>query len=179
MIRVSRPLVRSVLAHSANTSSLTLSTRHLTRSFATKNLYTAQAHTTGGRSGKVTSKDGNLTLTLAKPTAMGGAKGEVGTNPEQLFAAGYSACFQGAMGLASTKVLKKDLPSATSIDARVSILRSDEGENKFKLHLEVEFDVKIPGFTKEEAQKVVDEAHQICPYSNATRGNIPVRLKVV
>jgi len=146
---------------------------------APKTVFTAQVHTVGGRgAGRITSKDGNLTLSLAKPKEMGG-KGEPGTNPEQLFAAGYSACFQGAMGVASQSVLKKELPSATSIDAKVAFLRTDLGEGRFKLHLSVEFDINVPGFTKEEAQKVVDAAHQICPYSNATRGNIPVKLNVV
>jgi len=164
LTRLSRPLRSSLLCPSSSPA----------RCFSTKVVYTAQAHTTGGRLGRVTSKDGNLQLQLAKPKEMGGT-GERGTNPEQLFAAGYSACFQGAMGVASKNLLKKDLPSDTSIDARVSFNRSDDG----KLVLGVEFDITIPGWGKENAQQVVDEAHRICPYSNAVRGNIPVKLTVV
>lgn len=136
-------------------------------------LYTASATAVGGRSGRVVSSDNVLDLDLQTPKQMGGT-GEYGTNPEQLFAAGYSACFDSALNLVIGKKKIKDV-SATSVTANVSIyptLRSG-----FKLGVEME--VEVEGVSKETAQELVEAAHQVCPYSNATRGNIDVTFKIV
>ena len=133
-----------------------------------KTLYTAKTHTTGGRDGASRSSDGRLDVKLSSPGIAG-----AGTNPEQLFAAGWSACFEGAMGLAA-KELKVTLPPETAIDAEVDL---NLGGNGF--FLGARLNVSIPGLDKETAQRVVEAAHQICPYSKATRGNIEVVLNVV
>lgn len=136
-----------------------------------KVLYTATATSTGGREGSTKSSDGVLDVKLTTPKELGG-NGAVGTNPEQLFAAGYSACFIGAMKVAAGK-LKVSLPAETSITAQVGIGPVPQG-----FSIEVTLSIKVPGVDRETAQQVVDEAHKICPYSNATRGNIDVNLKV-
>lgn len=142
------------------------------REYATKTLFTAQAHVKGGRAdGDVTSNDGNLKLTLGLPKAMGGPGKH--TNPEQLFAAGYAACFQGAIGLAAKN--NKVPVKGSDIDSHVSLNQSDDG----KLNISVEFDIHLEGVDKATAEKVIKDAHQICPYSNATRGNIDFKYKVV
>jgi len=128
-------------------------------------LYTAHAHTTGGRNGHTRTDDKKLDLDLSTPKEMGGPGGK-GTNPEQLFAAGYSACFLGAMGVAAKK-LNVTLPKETAIDSNVTFNKNGE-----KLEIGVSFDVTAPGLDKKQLQQVIDSAHQICPYSNATRGNI-------
>ena len=135
-----------------------------------KVLYTAHAHTTGGRDGRSITDDKLLEVKLALPPAMGG-DGK-GTNPEQLFAAGYSACFMGALKhVASMKQVK--VPAEASIDASVSI-----GPIPAGFGLAVKMVVNLPGLEREVAKELVDAAHQVCPYSNATRGNIIVDLQV-
>ena len=132
--------------------------------------YTAVATATGGRDGKAKSDDGKLDVKLAPPKEMGG-NGE-GTNPEQLFAAGYSACFLGAMKF----VANRDgftMPSDASITGHVGI-----GPIPTGFAIQVELKISLPDMDKAEAQKLVDAAHVVCPYSNATRGNVDVTLTV-
>ncbi len=135
-------------------------------------LYTAQATSTGGgRNGSVTSTDERLALALSVPKGLGGDDGP-GTNPEQLFAAGYAACFAGALGLVA-RTQKKN-PGAFTIDAKVTL--GKEGE---AFALAVTLGGHFPDLPKEEAQKLLEAAHVICPYSVATRGNVAVTLEVV
>ncbi|WP_198120607.1 organic hydroperoxide resistance protein [Massilia rhizosphaerae] len=136
-----------------------------------KVLYTAKAHTTGGREGQSRSDDGLLEVRLAPPKEMGG-KGDA-TNPEQLFAAGYSACFMGAIKFVAAQK-KVVVPADASIDASVSIGPIPNG-----FGLAVELAVSLPGLERAVAQDLVDSAHIVCPYSNATRGNIEVKLSVI
>ena len=137
-----------------------------------KILYTAHATSTGGREGTSKSDDGVLDLKLTTPKGLGG-NGAVGTNPEQLFAAGYSACFIGAMKhVAGMQKIK--LPDNTSIDASVGIGQIPQG-----FGIQVWLKVHIPDMDKAQAEKIVAAAHQVCPYSNATRGNVEVTLDVV
>ena len=139
-----------------------------------KALYTAHATSTGGRTGSTRSSDGAIALTLVTPRELGGAGG-AGTNPEQLFAAGYSACFIGAMkAVAASQKLK--LPDDVSIDASVGIGPHTGKPGAFGI--EVAMAVKVPGMDKAEAEKLVAAAHEVCPYSNATRGNVEVTLTV-
>ena len=128
-----------------------------------KVLYTAKTHTTGGRDGESRTSDGRLAVKLSSPTAGGS-----GTNPEQLFAAGWSACFEGAMGLAARQ-LKVVLPPDLAIDAEVDLCLGTDG-----YFLQARMNVSLPGVARDIAQKVIDAAHQTCPYSKATRGNIDV-----
>lgn len=137
-----------------------------------KVLYTAHAHATGGREGAARSSDGVLDIKLSTPKELGGPGG-TGTNPEQLFAAGYAACFLGAMKVVAGK-MKLALPADTSIDSSVGIGPSGAG-----FGIEAELKVHIPGMDKAQAEKLVETAHQVCPYSNATRNNIDVKLSVV
>ena len=137
-----------------------------------KILYTAHATSTGGREGSSKSDDGVLDVKLTTPKGLGG-NGATGTNPEQLFAAGYSACFLGAMKHVAS-MQKIALPAETSIAADVGIGPIPQGFN-----IQVALHVTIPGMDKAAAQKLVETAHQVCPYSNATRGNIDVTLDVV
>jgi Ohr subfamily peroxiredoxin len=130
-------------------------------------LYTAQTRTTGGRDGAAKSSDGRLDVKLSPPGSEG-----LGTNPEQLFAAGWSACFIGAMRRAAAN-LKVAVPADVAVEAEVD-LGTTEGE----FFLQARLTVSLPGLDRETAQKVVEGAHQICPYSKATRGNIAVELKV-
>ena len=134
-------------------------------------LYTAKATSTGtGRAGQVRSDDEVLALDLAVPKGLGGPGG-TGTNPEQLFAAGYAACFHSALlGVARGEKLRL---SDSSVTAEVGIGRTDEGYG-----LSVVLEVSVPGVDPETAGKLVDAAHRMCPYSNATRGNIDVELRV-
>ncbi len=136
-----------------------------------KVLYTAHATSTGGRAGTSRSSDGVLDLTLTTPKELGG-NGAVGTNPEQLFAAGYSACFIGAMKHVAM-MQKVALPADTSITADVGI-----GQIPAGFGIQVAMTVTIPGMERAVAEKIVAAAHQVCPYSNATRGNIDVTLTV-
>ncbi|WP_210544001.1 organic hydroperoxide resistance protein [Rhodoferax sp. PAMC 29310] len=133
-----------------------------------KVVYQAHATSTGGRDGATKSSDGLLDVKLTVPKEMGGAGG--GVNPEQLFAAGYSACFIGAMKfVAGTQ--KITLPADLSIDATVGIGGIPQG-----FGIEVQMVVKVPGMDPAQAQALIDKAHQVCPYSNATRGNIEVTI---
>ncbi|HSW15672.1 MAG TPA: organic hydroperoxide resistance protein [Ramlibacter sp.] len=132
-----------------------------------KVLYTAKAHTTGGRDGASRTDDGRLDIKLSPPGT------GTGSNPEQLFAAGYSACFIGAMKAVAPK-LSVTLPADLSIDAEV-----DLGSIPNAYGIAVRMNVSLPGLDRAVAQKVIDAAHQVCPYSNATRGNIDVQLKLV
>jgi len=136
-----------------------------------KVLYTAHATSTGGREGISKSSDGALDVKLTTPKELGG-NGAFGTNPEQLFAAGYSACFLGAMKFVASQQ-KISLPADTSIDAAVGI-----GQIPAGFLVQVALTVKIPGMDKAAAEKLVETAHTVCPYSNATRGNIDVTLTV-
>jgi len=137
-----------------------------------KVLYTAHATSTGGREGTSKSSDGALDVRLSTPKELGGAGGP-GTNPEQLFAAGYSACFIGAMKAVAGK-LKIALPAETSITAAVGI-----GPIPTGFGIQATLDISLPGMDVEAAQKLIAAAHQVCPYSNATRGNIDVTLNLV
>ena len=139
-----------------------------------KALYTAQATSTGGRTGSTQSADGRVALTLSTPKELGGDGGP-GTNPEQLFAAGYSACFIGAMKAVAAKQ-KIALPAQVSISADVSIGLMTGKPGAFGIA--VAMAVSIPGMDKAAAQALVATAHEVCPYSNATRGNIDVSLTV-
>lgn len=138
---------------------------------ADKILYQAQATASGGRDGKAASDDGQLSVKLTTPRALGGAGGD-GTNPEQLFAAGYSACFLGALKLVAGKA-KVELPEETAITGQVGI--GPEGEG---FGLAVTLNVHISGLEQQQAEELVHKAHQVCPYSNATRNNVPVELVV-
>ena len=134
-----------------------------------KLLYTARTHTVGGRQdGMSRSSDGRLDVRLSPPGSAG-----IGTNPEQLFAAGWSACFEGAMEIAARK-RKIVLPSKSAIDAEIDRV-IDDGAYALRARL----GVSLPGLDRETAQQVVDAAHGICPYSKATRGNIDVAINLV
>ena len=136
-----------------------------------KILYTAHATSTGGREGGSKSSDGVLDVKLTTPTELGG-NGATGTNPEQLFAAGYSACFIGAMKHVAM-LQKITLPADTSIKADVGI-----GPIPAGFGIQVAMTITIPGMERAAAEKLVETAHGVCPYSNATRGNIDVTLTV-
>ena len=133
-----------------------------------KVLYTAKTHTTGGRDGASQSSDGRLEVKLTSPGTAG-----TGTNPEQLFASGWSACFMSAMSVVASQK-KVALPADRSLDAEVDLLSGDGG-----YFLRVRLNVSLPGLDPEVARSVVDAAHQICPYSKATRGNIDVEINLV
>lgn len=134
-------------------------------------LYTAVATATGGRDGRAVSNDGILDVKLATPKELGGAGGQA-TNPEQLFAAGYSACFIGALKFVAGQA-KKSIPTDASITAHVGI-----GQIPGGFGLDIDLHISLPGLEQADAQALVDAAHQVCPYSNATRGNVDVRLHV-
>ena len=133
-----------------------------------KIIYRANATSTGGRDGTTRSSDGLLDVKLSVPREMGGGGG--GVNPEQLFAAGYSACFIGAMKYVAG-MQKVALPASTSINATVGI-----GQIAAGFGIEVQLVVTVPELDRAVAQAIVDKAHQVCPYSNATRGNIEVTV---
>lgn len=133
-----------------------------------KVLYTGKTHTTGGRDGTSRSSDGRLDVRLSAPGATGG-----GTNPEQMFAAGWSACFIGAMGLAAAKI-KVALPLETAVDAEVDLCTSDGA-----YFLQARLNVSLPGLEREVAEVLARTAHETCPYSQATRGNIDVVITVL
>lgn len=130
-------------------------------------VYTGKTHTTGGRDGQSRSSDGHLDIRLSPPGGAG-----VGTNPEQLFAAGWSACFIGAMGKAAAAMNVK-LPADATVDAEVDLCNADGA-----YFLEARLTVTLPGLEREIAQRVAETAHQTCPYSKATRGNIGVSINV-
>ncbi|MET0777185.1 MAG: organic hydroperoxide resistance protein [Pseudomonas mandelii] len=131
-------------------------------------LYTGKTHTTGGRDGESKSSDGRLDIKLSPPGSSG-----AGTNPEQLLAAGWSACFIGAIGKAAA-ALKVTLPSGVAVDAEVDLGKTD---NAF--FLQARLNVSLPGLDPVVARALIDAAHQTCPYSKATRGNIDVTLNLV
>ncbi|HEX4883654.1 MAG TPA: organic hydroperoxide resistance protein [Casimicrobiaceae bacterium] len=137
-----------------------------------KVLYRARATATGGRDGRARSSDGTLDLQLTTPKELGGPGGP-GPNPEQLFACGYSACFLGALKFVAAKE-KARLPQDVSITGEVGI-----GPNATGFGIAVELRIDIPGMPREQAEALVQKAHVVCPYSDATRGNIDVRLVVV
>ena len=136
-----------------------------------KVMYRAHAKAIGGRDGRALSSDSVLDLKLTVPREMGGA-GEVGTNPEQLFAAGYSACFLGALKYVAGQQ-KVILPAAASVEGSVGI-----GQIPTGFGIEVELKISVPGLPREQVEALVQKAHIVCPYSNATRGNIDVKLVV-
>jgi Ohr subfamily peroxiredoxin len=133
-----------------------------------KILYTGKTHTTGGREGASRSSDGRLDIKLSVPGTVG-----LGTNPEQLFAAGWSACFEGAMGQAARK-MRILLPADLAVDAEVDLCLADETYN-----LQARLNVILPGLDRKVAQALADAAHQTCPYSKAVRGNIDVVVNVI
>lgn len=135
----------------------------------TKILYTAEAHVTGGRAeGHGVTSDGTLDVQLRLPSELGGEGG--GTNPEQLFAIGYASCFEGAIGVVARR--KKVEAGDVAIDSRVNLLPTGDGG----FALSVELHVQLPQASVEDAKEIVAGAHKVCPYSNATRGNIDVTL---
>ena len=136
-------------------------------------LYHTTATATGGRDGHARTADGALDVALSTPKELGGAGGP-GNNPEQLFAAGYSACFLGAMKFVASQGGPK-VPAETTVTATVGIGPRSEGG----FGITAELAISLPGLPADEAQKLVDAAHQVCPYSNATRGNVDVKLSLV
>jgi lipoyl-dependent peroxiredoxin len=135
-------------------------------------LYTAEATAWGGRQGRSASSDGNLDVELVRPKEMGGPGGP-GTNPEQLFAVGYAGCFHSALQLVA-KGMNLDV-SGSAITVRIGLAKADGGA--FGITAEIE--AELPGLTSEQAHDLVERAHQVCPYSNATRGNVDHKLSVV
>ncbi|XVO87781.1 organic hydroperoxide resistance protein [Pseudomonas palleroniana] len=136
-----------------------------------KILYTAVATATGGRDGRAISSDNNLDVKLATPKELGGAGGEA-TNPGQLFTAGYSACFISALKFVAGQS-KRSIPVDATITAQVGI-----GQIPGGFGLDIDLNINLPGLEQADAHALVEEAHQVCPYSNATRGNVDVRLHV-
>jgi osmotically inducible protein OsmC len=130
--------------------------------------YTAKVHTAGGREGAAHSSDGHLDIKLSPP----GSAGD-GTNPEQLFAAGWSACFEGAMGIAARK-MRVALPPGLAIDAEVDLCLADGA-----FFLQARLNVSVPGLDRDIAQALTDAAHETCPYSKAIRGNVAVTVSLV
>lgn len=133
-----------------------------------KVLYTAKTHTTGGRTGASKSSDGRLDIALSPPGSAG-----AGTNPEQLFAAGWSACFIGAMNRAAGN-LKVKLPADLAVDTEVDLGTTDDA-----FFLQARLNVSLPGLERDVARQIVDGAHQLCPYSKMSRGNINVDINLV
>jgi len=132
-------------------------------------LYTAKAHAVGGRQGTARTDDGHLDVTLGYPKSLGGDGS--GTNPEQLFAAGYAACFLGALGLVARNQGVK--LGEHSLDSEVDLIKDETS-----FHIGVRLTLNAPGLDRETAEKVLHAAHEVCPYSKATRGNVQVELKV-
>jgi osmotically inducible protein OsmC len=167
--KADRPRRREEKTESKQESIMTQLEKEGAMSRTEKVVYTAKTHTTGGREkGASRSSDGRLDVKLSVP---GSAR--IGTNPEQLFAAGWSACFESAIGLAARK-RKIALPADLAIDAEVDLHLADGG-----YFLSTRLNVSLPGIEREVARTLVDEAHQICPYSKATRGNIDVAINLV
>ncbi|WP_161878299.1 organic hydroperoxide resistance protein [Alkalibacterium sp. MB6] len=133
-------------------------------------LYTASSKATGGRQGNVKSSDGTLDLDLSIPKGLGGKEVEGTTNPEQLFSAGYAACFDSALQLVARQAKKK---TTSAVTAEVSIEKKLKG-----FGLAVSLHIEIEGVTQEEAEKLVEDAHQVCPYSRAIEGNVKVKKTV-
>lgn len=137
-------------------------------------LYTTQSTATGGRTGSAKTNDGNLDVVLVTPKELGG-QGGAGTNPEQLFASGYAACFLGALKLVASKQ-KVSIPEDSTVSATVGIGPREDGTG---FGLEVALAITIPGLEATKAQELVNEAHIVCPYSHAIKGNIDVQLSVI
>jgi Ohr subfamily peroxiredoxin len=135
--------------------------------------YTTTATATGGRDGRAATKDGSLEVKLATPKELGGGGGP-GNNPEQLFAAGYAACFLGAMKFVASQGGTAKVPNDASVTSTVGIGSRSEGG----FGITVALDISLPGVDRAQAQELVEKAHQVCPYSNATRGNVDVQLNV-
>ena len=147
----------------------TTTSEESTRTQPAKVLYTAKAHTTGGREGGASrTSDGRLDVKLTVPGTPGN-----GTNPEQLFAVGWSACFLSAVKIVAAK-MKVKLPPETAIDPEVDLCTGDDG-----FFLRARLNVSLPGVERQVAQSILDGAHQTCPYSKATRGNIDVEINLV
>jgi osmotically inducible protein OsmC len=136
-------------------------------------IYSATATSTGGRDGRSVSSDNKLDLSLSTPKELGGAGGE-GTNPEQLFAAGYSACFIGALKLVASQQ-KINIPADVNVTATIGIGPNTKGEG---FTISADLEVNIPGVEASVVEQLVEAAHQVCPYSNATRGNIDVNFTI-
>ncbi len=136
-------------------------------------LYTTQATSTGGRAGSSKTSDGVLAVTLTTPKELGG-DGALGTNPEQLFAAGYSACFLGALKFVAGKTDVK-IPADATVSAKIGIGPRDDGQG---FGIEAALTITVPGLDRATVEKLVEQAHIVCPYSHATKGNIPVTLTV-
>ncbi|WP_437756372.1 organic hydroperoxide resistance protein [Sorangium sp. So ce1389] len=134
--------------------------------------YTTQATAHGGRDGRATTADGALDVKLSTPKELGGAGGD-GNNPEQLFAAGYAACFLGALKFVAGQE-KARIPADATVTATVGIGPRSEGG----FGLDIALRIALPGLERSQAEQLVEKAHQVCPYSNATRNNVPVRLEV-
>ncbi len=137
-------------------------------------LYKTTATATGGRDGRSQTDDGKLSVTLSTPKELGGPGGE-GNNPEQLFAVGYSACFLGAMKFVASQEEGTRIPNDTTVSATVGIGPRSEGG----FGITVSLDISLPGIARDRAEALVEKAHQVCPYSNATRGNVDVKLAVI
>lgn len=135
--------------------------------------YTTSATATGGREGSATTPDGRLSVSLSTPKELGGGGGP-GTNPEQLFAAGYAACFLGAMKFVAQQQGGPKIPENASVTATVGIGPRSEGGFGITTAIKVE----LPGVPREQAMALIEKAHQVCPYSNATRGNVDVKLEL-
>ena len=135
--------------------------------------YRTTASATGGREGQARTEDGTFQVSLSTPKELGGAGGQ-GNNPEQLFAAGYAACFLGAMKFVASQD-KQQVPDDAKVTATVGIGPRAAGG----FGLDIALDVSVPGLLRDQAQALVEKAHQVCPYSNATRNNIDVKLNVV
>ena len=138
-------------------------------------LYTAQASATGGRNGKAATNDGRLSVELSAPTAPN--RPATGTDPEQLFACGYAACYGGAVEYAA-KLLGHSLSAPVTVDSAVSLLAIEKTPN-MRFAIAVELTVHLQGVDEAQGQEIVEKAHTICPYSNATRGNVEVTTNVV
>ncbi len=136
--------------------------------------YSTKATADGGRDGHARSEDGKVDVQLSTPKELGGGGGP-GTNPEQLFAAGYSACFIGAMRYVASQGSGPKVPDNATVTTTVGIGPRSEGG----FGIDVALAVSLPGLPRDQAQALVEQAHQVCPYSNATRNNVPVRLSVV
>ena len=135
-------------------------------------VYNTQVIASSGRDGKVESNDGRLSIALSLPKEMGGEDNPSGTNPEQLFAAGYAACFLSAIKFVASSD-NKTISEEASITSSVGIGPTEGG-----FALAVELNISLPGMNKDEAETLVSKAHQVCPYSNATRGNVEVKLSI-
>lgn len=137
-------------------------------------LYTTSATSTGGRAGHARTDDGSFEVQLAQPKELGGGGG-TGSNPEQLFASAYSACFLGAMQYVASQGSGPKVPSDATVKATVGIGPRSEGG----FGLDVGLDVSLPGVPRDQAEALIAKANEVCPYSNATKNNVPVRIRVV